>query len=187
MAKEDSVIMDGRDIGTVVLPDAEIKVYLTASAEVRAQRRYKELIAKGENVMLGYYNNPEQTAEVIKDGWLYTGDMGSMDKDGFIYICGRKKNVIVLSNGKNVFPEEIETLVNLSPAIKECVVYGEDDDICCKIVVDDKFEGDRDEAISSHIAEVTSQLIQYKQINRYTVQEDEMAKTTTGKIKRYKK
>lgn len=143
-----------------------------------------EIVAKGGNVMLGYYNDPEKTAEVIKDGWLYTGDLGRKDKDGFIFICGRKKNVIVLSNGKNVFPEEIETLVNLSPAVKECIVYAEGDDICCKIVVDDKFEGDSEVAIKEHIVAVNEQLIRYKKINRYTVQENEMAKTTTGKIKR---
>ncbi len=146
-----------------------------------------EIIARGENVMLGYYNEPEKTKEMIKDGWIYTGDMGKMDKDGFIFICGRKKNVIVLSNGKNVFPEELETLVNLSPAIKESVVYAEGDDICCKIVIDDKFEDNVEEAIKQHIASVNEQLIQYKKINRYTIQESEMEKTTTGKIKRYKK
>ena len=102
----------------------------------------------------------------------------------FFNICGRKKNVIVLSNGKNVFPEEIETLVNLAPAIKECIVYAEGDDICCKIVADEKFEGDREEAIANHIASVNDQLIQYKKISRFTVQETEMVKTTTGKIKR---
>lgn len=144
-----------------------------------------EIVVRGENVMLGYYNDPEATAAIMKDGWLHTGDMGKIDKDGYIYICGRKKNVIVLSNGKNVFPEEIETLVNLSPAIKECVVYSEGDDICCKIVSDDKFEDDKERAIKEHIASVNEQLIQYKKINRYTVQEDEMVKTTTGKIKRY--
>lgn len=146
-----------------------------------------EIVVRGENIMLGYYNDPEKTAEIIKDGWLYTGDMGRIDKDGFIYICGRKKNVIVLSNGKNVFPEEIETLVNLSPAIKECVVYSEGDDICCKIVIDEKFDGNNEEAVSEHIASVNEQLIQYKKINKFTIQKDEMAKTTTGKIKRYAK
>ena len=125
------------------------------------------------------------TAKIIKDGWLYTGDMGSMDKDGYIFISGRKKNVIVLSNGKNVFPEELETLINLSPAIKECVVYAQGDDICCKIVADDGFEGVKEDAISEHIASVNKQLISYKRINRYTLLENEMAKTSTGKIKRY--
>lgn len=180
LTAENDVYMRKGSIGKAI-PDVEVRI------DNPGENGIGEIVARGENIMLGYYNEPEKTAEVIKDGWLYTGDMGSMDKDGFIYICGRKKNVIVLSNGKNVFPEEIETLVNLSPAIKECVVYGEDDDICCKIVVDDKFEGDRDEAISAHIAEVNSQLIQYKKIVRYTVQENEMDKTTTGKIKRYKK
>lgn len=143
-----------------------------------------EIVAKGENIMLGYYNEPEKTAEIIKDGWLYTGDLGRKDKDGFIFICGRKKNVIVLSNGKNVFPEEIETLINLSPAIKECIVYAEGDDICCKAVLDEDFEGNGKEALDEHIASVNKQLIAYKKINRYTILETEMAKTTTGKIKR---
>ena len=143
-----------------------------------------EIVARGENVMLGYYNDPEKTAEIIKDGWLYTGDMGRIDKDGFLFICGRKKNVIVLSNGKNVFPEELETLINLSPAIKECIVYAEGDDICCKVVSDEKFEGNSEEAIAKHIESVNEQLIRYKKIDRYTIQEAEMAKTTTGKIKR---
>lgn len=143
-----------------------------------------EIVARGENIMLGYYNDPEKTREVIKDGWFYTGDLGRKDKDGFIFICGRKKNVIVLSNGKNVFPEEIETLINLSPAIKECIVYAEGDDICLKAVADDDFEGDSEEAIARHVASVNEQLIKYKKIDRFTILETEMAKTTTGKIKR---
>jgi len=110
--------------------------------------------------------------------------MGRVDKDGYLFICGRKKNVIVLSNGKNVFPEEIETMVNLSPAVKECIVYAEGDTICCKAVEDEKFEGNCEEAIAKHIEFVNAQLINYKKINRFTVQQDEMVKTTTGKIKR---
>jgi long-chain acyl-CoA synthetase len=143
-----------------------------------------EIVTKGENMMLGYYKEPELTAEVIKDGWFYTGDLGRIDKDGYIYICGRKKNVIVLSNGKNVYPEEIETIINLSPAIKECIVYAEGDDIRCKIVADEEFEGDANESIAQHMSYVNEQLIYYKRINSYTVQDTEMAKTTTGKIKR---
>ena len=148
---------------------------------------FGEIIAKGDNIMLGYYKNEDETNAVLKDGWLYTGDMGRMDKDGFIFISGRKKNVIVLSNGKNVFPEEIESLVNLSPAIKECVVYAEGDDIKCKIVVDTNYEGDVKSAIENHIASVNEKLIHYKQIGNFTIQEEEMQKTTTGKIKRYVK
>jgi len=163
------------------LPGVEVKI------DKPDENGIGEIIARGENVMLGYYGEPEKTAEVLKDGWFYTGDMGRIDKDGYIFICGRKKNVIVLSNGKNVFPEEIETLVNLSPAVKECMVYAEGDNICCKIVSDDKFEGDTDASISHHIEGVNCQLIAYKKIGRYTVSETEMEKTTTGKIKRYKK
>jgi len=146
-----------------------------------------EIIARGENIMLGYYNNEEATNEVLKDGWLYTGDMGRVDRDGFIFISGRKKNVIVLSNGKNVFPEEIETLVNLSPAIKECVVYAEGDNIKCKIVSDTNFVGDVKAELEKHIASVNENLIHYKQIGSFSIQEEEMQKTTTGKIKRYVK
>ncbi len=170
-----------KDSVGLAIPGVEVKI------DNPDENGVGEIIARGENVMLGYYQEPEMTAEVIKDGWFYTGDLGRMDKDGFIYICGRKKNVIVLSNGKNVFPEEIETLVNLSPAIKECIVFAEGDNICCKIVADEKFEGDREDAIAQHIASVNEQLIQYKKIDRYTVQETEMEKTTTGKIKRYVK
>ncbi len=144
-----------------------------------------EIIVRGDNVMLGYYKDEEKTAEVIKDGWFYTGDMGTIDKDGYIFISGRKKNVIVLSSGKNVFPEEIETVVNLSPAIKECVVFAEGDSIRCRIVVDNNFDGDSKAEIEKHIASVNENLINYKRISSFTIQEDEMEKTTTGKIKRY--
>ncbi len=144
-----------------------------------------EIVAKGENIMLGYYNDKENTDAMIKDGWIYTGDMGRMDKDGYIYISGRKKNVIVLSNGKNVFPEEIETWINLSPAIKECVVYAEGDTIKAKIVTDENFEGDAKSEIEKHMAEVNEKFIYYKRVSEYTIQEEEMAKTSTGKIKRY--
>ena len=83
-----------------------------------------EIICKGPSVMLGYYKDPEATAEVLKDGWLYTGDFGRFDEDGFLYICGRKKNVIVTKNGKNIFPEEIEYLLLEQPYIEEVIVYG---------------------------------------------------------------
>ncbi len=177
LTAENDTHMSTGSVGPAI-PGVEVKI------DNPGENGIGEIIARGENVMLGYYNEPEKTAEVIKDGWFYTGDMGRMDKDGFVYICGRKKNVIVLSNGKNVFPEEIETLVNLSPAIKECIVYAEGDNICCKIVTDEQFEGNKEEVIAEHISSVNEQLIQYKKINRYTVQETEMAKTTTGKIKR---
>ena len=85
--------------------------------------------------MMGYYEDPENTAEVIRDGWFHTGDLGFIDSDGFVHITGRKKNVIVTKNGKNIYPEEIETLRNKSPYIKECIVFGKDDPVYGDIVV----------------------------------------------------
>lgn len=145
-----------------------------------------EIIARGENVMLGYFCDEENTAEVIKDGWFHTGDMGYIDNDGYVFISGRKKNVIVLSNGKNIFPEEIESLVAQCKAIKECIIYSKDDDILLKAVRDTNFEGDCDKEIEEHIKAVNEKLIYYKKIKNYSVLDEEMEKTTTGKIKRYK-
>ena len=87
-----------------------------------------ELRVKGPNVMLGYYENEEETNKVIRDGWFYTGDLGYIDKDGFIFLTGRQKDMIVLKNGKKVFPEELETLINRLDLVKECIVYGMPDE-----------------------------------------------------------
>ncbi|MCF0125220.1 MAG: AMP-binding protein [Clostridia bacterium] len=105
-----------------------------------------ELRVKGPNVMLGYYENPEETKKVLQDGWFYTGDLGYMDKDGYVFITGRKKDMIVLKNGKKVFPEEIETLVNRIDEVSECMVFGipEENDkndlkLSVKVVYDAEF------------------------------------------------
>ncbi len=159
-----------------------------------------EIVAKGPNVMLGYYNNEEATSKVLKDGWFYTGDLGYIDKDGFVYITGRKKNVIVTKNGKNIFPEELEALINRSPYIKESMVWGKPDKegdtvICATIVIDkellqEKF-GDSltDEQIHSLIDQevraVNKRLTLYKHIREFTVREQELIKTTTKKVKRH--
>ena len=91
------------------LPNLQVEIYSPDEDGIG------EIKCKGDSVMLGYYENPEATSEVIKDGWFYTGDNGFIDKDGFLHITGRKKNVIITGNGKNVFPEEIETILNRSP------------------------------------------------------------------------
>src|SRR5665647_3976153 len=103
-----------------------------------------EIIAKAPSVMLGYYENPEATAEVMIDGWFYTGDLGYLDSDGYLFITGRKKNVIVLKNGKKIFPEEMETLIGRSDYVSEAFVYGKPDTdgdykLCAKIVFNREF------------------------------------------------
>jgi long-chain acyl-CoA synthetase len=160
-----------------------------------------EIKCKGSSVMLGYYNDQEATAEVIKDGWFYTGDSGFIDKDGFVHITGRKKNVIITGNGKNVFPEEIETLLNRSLYIKESLVYGKgqsdgDTVICAKIVPEkEKIEEDIKnntapgltvkEIIEKEVKKINQSMVIYKHVKEFTLQDEEFIKTTTKKIKRH--
>ena len=163
-----------------------------------------ELIAKGPNVMLGYYENKEATREIMGDGWLHTGDLASMDKDGYITIRGRKKNVIVLKNGKNIYPEEVELLVANLPYVQECMVFGDarkdDGDmkdmiLSVKIVYDaQRLKETRgavakeqiEAAVAADIEAINQGLPGYKRIYRRYLTEVPMEKTTTGKVKRYK-
>lgn len=151
-----------------------------------------EIVTRGENVMLGYYKDEENTSKVLVDGWFYTGDMGYIDEEGYIFITGRKKNVIVLNNGKNVFPEEIESLIGNAPFVKECIVFNkkenDKDSLCAKIVYDKENFTNEDEVrtlIDSHINVVNENLVSYKQIRSVEITDVEMEKTTTGKIKRH--
>jgi len=158
-----------------------------------------EIIAKGPNVMLGYYQNEEATKEVLKDGWFYTGDLGYLDDKGRLIITGRKKNVIVLKNGKNVFPEELESLLNKDEIIKESFVFGKEDTdgdtvIWAKIVANyealkEKFGELTDIQIKDKIQEVikkiNKKMPQYKYIKKFKISSKELIKTTTQKIKRH--
>jgi long-chain acyl-CoA synthetase len=161
-----------------------------------------EIVVKGPNVMMGYYQDPENTAKAIRDGWFYTGDLGFIDSDGFVHIAGRKKNVIVTKNGKNIFPEEIETLLNKSPYIKECIVYGKNDPVYGDIVVSATIVPDMEaigadfggrmpsdeelhELIRKEVKEVNKSLVLYKYVKDFDLRKEEFAKTTTKKIKRY--
>ena len=162
-----------------------------------------ELAVKGPSVMLGYYNNEEATKEVLsEDGWFKTGDLGYFDKDGYFFITGRKKDVIVLKNGKNVYPEEIEILINRIPGIKESYVYGKPDPedpidlkVCAKVVYDTEIAeetfGTTDEAqikekIWKEIKEKVNKIMPtYKYIKELTITDKELIKTTTQKIKRF--
>ena len=160
-----------------------------------------ELRAKGPNVMLGYYENEEETKNVLKDGWFYTGDLGYIDKDGFIFITGRQKNMIVLKNGKKIFPEEIETLVNRIDLVEECMVFGMPDEkdkndvkLSVKVVYnkdevkqkygDISFEEIRDIIWDRIKNEVNTTVPRYKHIMNMILTDKELIKTTTKKVKR---
>ena len=160
-----------------------------------------ELTVKGPNVMLGYYQDEEATKEVMeKDGWFHTGDLAKIDEDGYIFICGRKKSVIVLKNGKNIFPEEMEALVNKIEGVKESFIFGkrqsedkEDIKINVKIVFDrdvmkEAYKTQTDEEIkkvlSDKIKEINKIMPKYKAIRGMIITEEPLIKTTTNKIKR---
>ena len=159
-----------------------------------------ELVVRGPSVMLGYYGNEEATKAVLKDEWFYTGDLAKIDEDGYIFICGRKKSVIVLKNGKNIFPEEMEHLVNRIEGVKESFIFGksnkEDKDdikIHVKVVYDrdvvkEAYKVNTDEeiyeAINSRIKEINKTMPPYKAIRGLILTETPLIKTTTNKIKR---
>ena len=161
-----------------------------------------EIIVKGPNVMLGYYNMPEETEKVLKDGWFHTGDLGKIDENGFLYITGRCKSVIVTKNGKNIYPEEIESYLNESPLISESLVIGthkENDDETYinaqifpnKEAITEYLKGtvptkeEIKKVISDVIANVNSKIPNYKHIKEFAIRDSEFEKTTTQKVKRY--
>lgn len=156
-----------------------------------------EICVKGDVVMLGYYKQPELTAEVLRDGWFYTGDYGRMNDKGQLMITGRKKNLIVLTNGKNVFPEEIENYIAAIPYVAEVVVYalrnehGLEDSLCAEIFLSEekiKELGIEDPAaaIKEDVARAVEPLPHYKRISKIKLRDTEFEKTTTNKIRRNK-
>ena len=157
-----------------------------------------EILTKGPNVLLGYYKNEEDTARTIdKEGWFHTGDLGYKDKDGYFYITGRKKNVIVLMNGKNVFPEEIEQELNVLPYKEEAIIVGipsaEDERdlvVTLKLVYNPEgFEGKTPEEINAivkaDVEKINDKLPPYKRIKRVYTTDEPMEKTSTQKVKRF--
>ena len=159
-----------------------------------------ELRVKGPNVMLGYYDNEEETRKVIRDGWFYTGDLGYIDKDGFIFLTGRQKDMIVLKNGKKVFPEELEVLINRLDLVEECIVYGMPDEkdkndlklsvkvVYNKDVAKEKYpnatEDELRKVIWEKIKEINKTFPPYKYIKNMILTDEELIKTTTKKVKR---
>lgn len=158
-----------------------------------------EILVKGPSVMIGYYNNEEENKKAFKDGWFRTGDYGYIDDKGFIYVTGRKKDIIVLKNGKNVYPQEIEFLINKIPYVTESLVYQReksdtDTMLCAKIVYDkdlikeslgEKTEKQYKEIIWEEIKEINKELPVFKHIKNIIITTAPLIKTTTQKVKRY--
>ena len=165
-----------------------------------------EVLIKSETLMIGYYEDEEATKEVIEvdehgNRWFHSGDVGYLDKDGYLYITGRTKNVIVTQNGKNIYPEEIELMLGEVPEIKECMVYGKEIEGEKELIITVKVIPNYDEIEALHgkdltdeqiydiiwekIKEVNHKLTSYKAIKKLEIKKDEFAKTTTMKIKRY--
>lgn len=159
-----------------------------------------EIICRGPSVMLGYYRDDDATREALRNGWLHTGDYGYFDQDGFLYVSGRKKSVIITKNGKNIFPEEVEFYLTESEYIEEALVHGIDglrnDDVIIKAEIFPNyplFENENPEVSEDYIEEKIGEIIEkindtvpkYKRIKRYYIRKTEFEKTTTKKIKRY--
>ncbi|MCM2263574.1 MAG: AMP-binding protein [Desulfuromonadales bacterium] len=189
-----------RKLGTVgpPLPDVEVRIHEPNEEGIG------EIWVKGPNVMLGYYNNPQATAEVLTDGWYHTGDLGRLDGNGILSICGRLKNLIVTANGKNVYPEEVEVELLHSPFIAEAMVYGHKvsntaEEVYAIIYPNqealDRYSQEHglapmtekkvEDLIRAEVLKVGKNLADYKRIRKFTLREDEFPKTTTRKIKRY--
>ena len=186
------------DSAGLPIPNVEYKIYDPDKEGVG------EIIVKGPNVMLGYYNMPEETEKVLKDGWFHTGDLGKIDENGFLYITGRCKSVIVTKNGKNIYPEEIESYLNDSPLISEALVMGiqkeNDDETYVNAQIFPNMDAIKEylkgtvptkeeikKIISDVITSVNSKIPNYKHIKNFVIKDKEFEKTTTQKIKRYGK
>ncbi|MBQ1390486.1 MAG: AMP-binding protein, partial [Firmicutes bacterium] len=154
-----------------------------------------ELVVRAESVMLGYYEDPEATAAVLQDGWFHTGDLAYFDEDDYLFIAGRKKNVIVMKNGKNVFPEEIENLINNLPYVAESMIFARNKEsdlvLWAKIVCDPEFlreEGLTPEALQERaeadLALINESMPSYKMVKHFFLSDRPTIKTTTQKTKR---
>ena len=154
-----------------------------------------ELVVRGDNVMLGYYDDPAATEEVMEDGWFHTGDLAYFDKDDYLFITGRKKNVIVMKNGKNVFPEEIENLINFLPYVSESMVFTQnrqnDYVLWVKVVCDQEYLREHDldqekveEMFAEDLDSINETMPAYKMVKRFFISDRPTIKTTTMKTKR---
>lgn len=184
------------DSAGYIPPGFDIKIH-----EPDQETGIGEICAKGGNIMLGYYNNPEATAEALRDGWFHTGDLGYLDEDRYVHITGRIKNVIITKNGKNVYPEEIESYLSKIPYVSECLVWGKDSEesgetlIFASIRVDDNAivdalgkshtEAEVENLIWKEIDTINTDLPYFKRIKKIEIRKEEFDKTTGKKIKRF--
>ncbi len=177
----------------LVLDNLEVKI------EDQNEEGIGEIVVKGPSIMLGYYKNEQETNKVLKNEWFYTGDYGYLDEDKFLYVTGRKKDLIVLKNGKNVYPQEIEFLINKIPYVLESIVYERnqsniDTMLCAKIVYDEnmikellgeKTVQEYQEEIWKEVKKINQTLPIYKHVKKISITTEALAKTTTQKVKRY--
>lgn len=172
-----------------VLPCLELKF------EDMTDEGIGEICVKGDNVMLGYYKRPDLTEEVLRDGWFSTGDYGMLDEAGRLKITGRKKNIIVLTNGKNIYPEELEEIIGNISYVKEIIVYavldenGAEDGLCAEAFLDEDMvsamnESDIKARFKKDVDEALSELPRYKQISEIVIRDKEFVKNSSNKIKR---
>lgn len=182
--------------GSVGMAPYNIKIKL----EDIDEKGIGEIVTKGPNVMIGYYEDEQATKEVIKDGWFHTGDLGYFNKDGYLFITGRKKEVIVLKNGENVFPSDIEFLVNKLPYVQESILFPRENAkgeiaLGIKLVYDkdalkehfgEKNKKEYKELIWEDIKKINQSLSQFKRIKELIITEEALEKTTTQKVKRFK-
>ena len=182
--------------------NVQIKIVDEDDKEIKekGKEHVGEIVAKGPNVMIGYYENEKATKQVLKDGWFYTGDLGYFDKDGYLFITGRKKEVIVLKNGENVYPSDIEFLVNRLSYVQESIIFPRENSkkeisLGIKIVYDEnlikenygeKTKKEYEELVWKDIKEINKELPVFKRIKELIITTEPLEKTTTQKIKRFK-
>ena len=172
--------------GDGILNFTQVEKHMSAVGKPDDHVQYKldetgEICIKGDCVMLGYYKDPEATAEVIDaDGWFHTGDLARMDEEGFYYITGRKKNLIILASGENVSPEELEKKLALCPAITECIVKEKSQKICAVIYCPE----DKQEEVRAFVTEVNRSLPLYKRISAVEFTAEPLPRNALGKLLR---
>ena len=167
-----NIAQEGEHLRALGKPDGFCEIKLDETGEI---------CVRGDVVMLGYYKDPEATAEAIdKDGWLHSGDLARVDEDGFYYITGRRKNLIILDSGENVSPEELESLLAKCPAVKECVVKEKGKKICAVIYCEEA----KQEEVREYITATNRTLPLYKRMSAVEFSTEPLPRTGTGKLLR---